>query len=140
MNKIGGDKKSFNFIIEDNGKVIAGIVGESTFSTIEIEFLFVVDPKINIFSGSFEICPCCQFQYGYDEFHTYEYKSSSNIDVKKVYKLYREKWIINTAPTYIDEYTNELNNGGKVPKEQVISQFKQIGIYEEYKGLIEKYL
>ncbi|MBC9873256.1 GNAT family N-acetyltransferase [Macrococcoides bohemicum] len=35
------DRKLFNFNIEDNGKVIAGIVGESTFSTIEIEFLFV---------------------------------------------------------------------------------------------------
>ncbi|RAI82472.1 GNAT family N-acetyltransferase [Macrococcoides goetzii] len=36
-----GDRKSYNFNIEENGKVIAGIVGESTFSTIEIEFLFV---------------------------------------------------------------------------------------------------
>lgn len=36
-----GDRKAFNFNIEDDGKVIAGIVGESTFSTIEIEFLYV---------------------------------------------------------------------------------------------------
>lgn len=36
-----GDRKAFNFNIEDDGKVIAGIVGESTFSTIEIEFLYI---------------------------------------------------------------------------------------------------
>lgn len=43
-----GDRKSFNFNIEDNGKVIAGIVGESTFSTIEIEFLFVDESYRNM--------------------------------------------------------------------------------------------
>ncbi|MBC9873244.1 hypothetical protein [Macrococcoides bohemicum] len=110
------------------------------YEKLEEQPYVIVEPKINIFSGSFEICPCCQFQYGYDEFHTYEYKSSNNIDVKKVYKLYRENWIMNGAPTYLDEYINGLKDKGYVPKEHVIQGFNSIGIYEEYKYLIQEIL
>lgn len=35
------DFKEYSFHISENGKIVAGIVAESTFDTLEVEFLFV---------------------------------------------------------------------------------------------------
>lgn len=36
-----GDGKDYNFHIEENGRIIAGIVAASVFDTLEVDFLFV---------------------------------------------------------------------------------------------------
>nr|WP_165983350.1 hypothetical protein [Macrococcus goetzii] len=47
---------------------------------------------------------------------------------------------MNAAPTYLDEYTNDLKDKGYVPKEHIIKQFDSLGIYEEYRNLIQEIL
>ncbi|MFC6117533.1 hypothetical protein ACFPVV_02715 [Macrococcoides bohemicum] len=44
------------------------------------------------------------------------------------------------APTYLVKYTNGLKDKGFVPKDHVIQQFNSIGIYEDYKNLIQEIL
>lgn len=47
-------------------------------------------PYDNYGLGSYEICPCCGFQFGVDDFST-----DDNFDVNFIYEKWRKNWEFN---------------------------------------------
>lgn len=77
--------------------------------------------------GSYEICMCCQFQFAVDD--DVELENGEFLTVKDAHNIYRNIWFSFGAPVFIIEYyPTEYQENGKVEREHLEKQFKNIGI------------
>ncbi len=80
---------------------------------------------MSITDPSFEICPCCRFQFGDDD--DLEVTEGVFLPREETHTLYKAKWIENGAEIFQPEYyPQELQSDGKVIKEHLIKQLKNI--------------
>ncbi|WP_121613610.1 hypothetical protein [Mesobacillus foraminis] len=76
---------------------------------------------------SFDICPCCRFQFGDDD----DIENSEGVFMQReeTHTIYRKKWIENGAEIFQPEcYPQEFQLDGKVKKEHLIQQLKNINV------------
>lgn len=77
--------------------------------------------------ASHEICTCCRFQFGDDD--DVEISDGVFLTREEAHKTYREKWIENGAEVFhLECYPQEWQLDGKVTKEQLIKQLKNINV------------
>lgn len=88
--------------------------------------------------GSFEICICCNFEFGVDEFDNLKkpYTMLTKDDFKEIHRDYRANWIQNGCKVYHPEfYPDDLMENGKVKITQVLKQLNNIDEGLIHKGL-----
>ncbi|QNK50261.1 hypothetical protein H7F28_08655 [Brevibacterium sp. PAMC23299] len=84
--------------------------------------------------GSYDICSCCKFQFGYDD--DVEVEEGVFMEIPKTHIIYRLNWIKEGAPVFNTEYyPKKFQLNGKVKKEYLIEQLKNVNIdyYNIYK-------
>ncbi|NPC90765.1 hypothetical protein HOO54_05030 [Bacillus sp. WMMC1349] len=81
--------------------------------------------------GSYDICPCCNFEFGYSEDHDVRlgYIVTPDHLIEAAFQLYRKQWIeagmkIQT-PENIPE---ELRNGDSLKPEVLLKQLKSLNL------------
>ena len=80
--------------------------------------------------GSFEICECCRFQFGVDD--DVEMENGEFLTAKDAHKIYRNIWLNLGSPVFMTEhYPPEYQENGKVKKEYLVKQLKNIGLSSE---------
>lgn len=85
----------------------------------------------NTNAPSYEICPCCRFQYGYSEDHDVDLGYIVTPDEMKeaVFQLYRKQWIEKGAVVgHPESYPKAFQENGKVKQEIVIKQLKRLNL------------
>lgn len=74
---------------------------------------------------SFEICPCCRFQFGDDD--DVEINEGIFMQREETHTAYRMKWIDNGAEIFQPEcYPKQFQLEGKVTKQHLIEQLKKL--------------
>ncbi len=77
--------------------------------------------------ASYEICLCCQFQFGVDD--DVELDNGDYMNREDTHKLYRTKWIKNGAKIFdASDYPEELQIDGRVKPKALLNQLKKINI------------
>lgn len=75
--------------------------------------------------GSFDICPCCGFQFGVDD--DVELENGDLMKKSQTHRMYRDNWLKSEAPVFSDDrYPKEWKHNGKVKKEHLEKQLKNI--------------
>ncbi|UTT42925.1 hypothetical protein [Exiguobacterium aurantiacum] len=89
------------------------------------------EPAYNKFNDpSFEICLCCQFQFGDDD--DIEIEEGLFMQREETHTNYRKAWIESGAPIFQTEYyPKQFQYDGAVTKKHLIEQLKNIHIFEE---------
>lgn len=68
------------------------------------------EPYDESYTGSFEICGCCGFQYGYDDYDRpeidYEVLSEEEA-IKLSHKMYRDEWRQQSFPVFDSSLINK---------------------------------
>lgn len=89
-------------------------------------------PYYEDYAGSNEICACCGFEYGVDDFDCDEFSHESLNDkeiVEKSHLLWRAKWIDKNYILFNPKYfSNELKDGNHMKPEQARMQLKNLSI------------
>ncbi|MBM7602761.1 hypothetical protein JOC75_000731 [Metabacillus crassostreae] len=84
------------------------------------------EPAYNKYNeASYEICPCCQFQFGVDD----DVEISDGVFMlrEETHTIYRNKWVEDGAEIFQPEcYPQEFQSDDKVKKEYLIQQLKNI--------------
>ncbi|SNZ16049.1 hypothetical protein SAMN05421503_2842 [Terribacillus aidingensis] len=91
-------------------------------------FESLLEPAYNEFDeASYEICLCCQFQFGVDD--DVELDNGEFMKREDTLKLYRTKWLKDGARVFDpSDYPEEFQSDGKVKPEALRRQLKNINI------------
>lgn len=82
-------------------------------------------------TASYDICPCCCFEYGYSEDHEVDLGYIvTPVEMREaVFQLYRKKWIergvVVGHPEY---YPQAFQENGRVKQEIVLKQLKRLNL------------
>lgn len=88
------------------------------------------EPAYNEFHDfSFEICLCCQFQFGDDD--DVELENGLFMKREETHAMYRQAWIAKGAPIFKPEYyPQQFQFNDSLKKKHMIEQLKNIRIYQ----------
>ena len=89
------------------------------------------EPYGKNFNASYNICPCCHFEYGYSEDHEVDlgYHVVPNEMKEAAFQLYRKQWIEGGAVVGSpDNYPIEYQGNGVVKPEILIKQLKSLSL------------
>jgi len=91
------------------------------------------EPAYNEFNDpSFEICPCCRFQFGDDD--DVEIEEGLFMQREETHTNYREAWIEKGAPLFMPAYyPQQFQSAGAVTTEHLIEQLKNLPVSEANK-------
>lgn len=82
-------------------------------------------------ASSYDICPCCNFEYGYSEDHEVDLGYIvTPVEMREVtFQLYRKQWIEKGAVVGSPEYyPKEFQEDGKVKQEIILKQLKRLNL------------
>ncbi|WP_243291477.1 hypothetical protein [Bacillus sp. FJAT-47783] len=75
--------------------------------------------------GSFEICVCYGFEFGYDDY--VEMEDGDLMPVKETHRIYRDKWIKDGAVIFQPKrYPEKFQTNNKVYRDYLKEQLKNI--------------
>ncbi|PRP55884.1 hypothetical protein C7B71_03790 [Bacillus halotolerans] len=78
---------------------------------------------------SYEICSCCGFQFGYDDFEMTR-EDGSYLEPSESIIAYRKNWLAAGAVIFSPEsYPQHQQQAKKVLKHELIEQLKHIHVY-----------
>ncbi|MCR6105792.1 hypothetical protein HXA34_05745 [Salipaludibacillus agaradhaerens] len=98
--------------------------------------------EIHSHSASYDICPCCYFEYGYSEDHEVDLGYIvTPVDMREAaFQLYRKQWIEKGAVVGSPEnYPKEFQEDGKVKQETVLKQLNRLNLPLDNLTFLEEY-
>ncbi|MBG9768529.1 hypothetical protein [Bacillus vallismortis] len=79
---------------------------------------------------SYEICPCCGFQFGFDDYEM-QREDGSYLEPSESIIAYRKNWLADGAVIFSpDSFPKHQQKANRVLKQQLLEQLKQINVHD----------